>query len=105
MHIETIAAKAAFRVFIRVFHIVRCERLRDNTKLTLHKALIRSKVTYLPGPGFRGACKTKFSAPMVTLQGASPTRQLHLAFKISHEYDIITKLCRQQAEIIQIKKM
>jgi hypothetical protein len=30
-----------------------------------------------------------------------PVRDLHLAFQISLVYDYITKLCRQQAEVIQ----
>jgi hypothetical protein len=30
-----------------------------------------------------------------------PIRDLHMAFKISCVYDYITKLCRQQAEVIQ----
>jgi hypothetical protein len=30
---------------------------------------------------------------------------LHVAFQIPHVYDCITKLCRQQAEVIQIMKM
>jgi hypothetical protein len=33
----------------------------------------------------------------------SPVRDLHMAFKLPYiyEYDYITKLCRQQAEVIQ----
>jgi hypothetical protein len=31
----------------------------------------------------------------------TPTRDLHLAFQIPFAYDYITKLCRQQAEVIQ----
>jgi hypothetical protein len=31
----------------------------------------------------------------------TPVCDLHLAFKISYVYDFITKLCRQQAEVIQ----
>jgi hypothetical protein len=27
---------------------------------------------------------------------------LHVAFKVPYVYDLITKLCRQQAEVIQI---
>jgi hypothetical protein len=30
-----------------------------------------------------------------------PVRDLHVAFKIPYVYDFITKLCRQQAEVIQ----
>jgi hypothetical protein len=28
-------------------------------------------------------------------------RQLHMAFQVPHIYDFITKLCRQQADVIQ----
>jgi hypothetical protein len=31
----------------------------------------------------------------------TPVRELHVAFDIPYVYDFITKLCRQQAEIIQ----
>jgi hypothetical protein len=31
----------------------------------------------------------------------TPVRDLHMAFHISYIYDYITKLCRQQAEVIQ----
>jgi hypothetical protein len=31
----------------------------------------------------------------------TPVRELHKAFNIQHIYDYITKLCRQQAEVIQ----
>jgi hypothetical protein len=31
----------------------------------------------------------------------TPVRDLHLAFQIPFVYDYITKLCRQQAEVIQ----
>jgi hypothetical protein len=44
-HIEMIEAKA-FRPFIRVCSLFKSERLNANIKLTLHKALIRSVVTY-----------------------------------------------------------
>jgi hypothetical protein len=30
----------------------------------------------------------------------TPVRDLHIAFQISQVYDYITKLCRQQAEVI-----
>jgi hypothetical protein len=32
----------------------------------------------------------------------TPVRDLHTAFKIPYLYDYITKLCRKQAEVIQI---
>jgi hypothetical protein len=31
----------------------------------------------------------------------TPIRDLHIAFKIPYVYDYITKLCRQEAEVIQ----
>jgi hypothetical protein len=31
----------------------------------------------------------------------TPIRELHVAFKISHVYNFITELCRQQAEVTQ----
>jgi hypothetical protein len=31
----------------------------------------------------------------------TPFRDLHIVFKIPYVYDYITKLCRQQAEVIQ----
>ena len=31
----------------------------------------------------------------------TPNRELHVAFKIPYVYDFITKLCRQQAEVIR----
>jgi hypothetical protein len=36
----------AFRTFIREYSLFRSERLSTNIKLTLHKALIRSVMTY-----------------------------------------------------------
>jgi hypothetical protein len=31
----------------------------------------------------------------------TPVRELHMAFQVPYIYDYITKLCRQQAEVIQ----
>jgi hypothetical protein len=45
LHIEMIKAKA-FRTFIRIYSLFKSERLSANIKLTLHKALIRSVMTY-----------------------------------------------------------
>jgi hypothetical protein len=36
----------AFRTFIRIYSLLKSERLNINIKLTLHKALIRSVMTY-----------------------------------------------------------
>jgi hypothetical protein len=45
LHIEMIEAKA-FRTFIRIYSLFKSERSSASIKLTLHKALIRSVMTY-----------------------------------------------------------
>jgi hypothetical protein len=46
LHIQIIEAKA-FRTFSRVYSLFKSERLSANTKLTLHKALIRRLINDL----------------------------------------------------------
>jgi hypothetical protein len=46
LHIQMTEAKA-FRTFIRIYSLLKSERLSANIKLTLHKALIRSVMTML----------------------------------------------------------
>jgi hypothetical protein len=59
-----------------------------------------------------GVCSRKPSSEIAGLQNKvlrtignfprrTPVRDLHMAFKLSYIYDYITKLCRQQAEVIQ----
>jgi hypothetical protein len=45
LHIEMIEAKV-FRTFIRVYSLFKSELLSTNIKLTLHRTLIRSVMTY-----------------------------------------------------------
>jgi hypothetical protein len=45
LHIEMIEAKS-YRTFIRIYSLLKSERLSANIKLTLHKALIRSVMAY-----------------------------------------------------------
>jgi hypothetical protein len=45
LYIETIATKV-LRIFISIYPILKSERVRICTKLTLYKALIRSILTY-----------------------------------------------------------
>jgi hypothetical protein len=99
LHIEMIEAKA-FRTFFRIYSLFKSERLSANIKLTLHKALIRSVLTY--------ACPTwEFAAnvhllKLHCLQNGSPQ---HLKFAKAHSgpyvYDYMTELSGQQAEVIQ----
>jgi hypothetical protein len=45
LHIQTMEAKA-FKTFNRIYSLFKSERLSANIKLTLHKALITSVMTY-----------------------------------------------------------
>jgi hypothetical protein len=45
LHTEIIEAKA-FKTFIRIYSLFKSERLRANIKLTLHKTVTRSIMTY-----------------------------------------------------------
>jgi hypothetical protein len=45
LHVEMIEAEA-FRTFVRICSLFKSEHLSTNIKLTLHKALIRSLMTY-----------------------------------------------------------
>jgi hypothetical protein len=106
LHIKTIETKA-FRAFVRTYSLFESERLSTNIKLTPHKALLRSVITY--------ACTAwEFAADthLLKLQRLqhktignfprrTPVRELHKAFNIPYIYDYITKLCRQEAKVIQ----
>jgi hypothetical protein len=108
-HIEMIEAKA-FRTFIRVYSLFKSERLSADIKLILHKTLIRLIMTYAC-PAWEFAADThllklqrlqnKVLRTIGNLPRSRPVRDLYVAFKIPYVYDIITKLCRQQAEVIQ----
>jgi hypothetical protein len=99
----------AFKTFIRIYSLFKSKRLRTNIKLTLHKVLISSVMTY--------ACPTwDFAAHthLIKLQRLqnkvlrsidnfprrTSVRELHKAFNIPYIYDYMTKLSRQQAEVI-----
>jgi hypothetical protein len=71
----------AFKTFIRIYSLFKNERLSANIKTTLHKALIRSVITYAcPAWEFAadthllncGACRTRFSASLEIFQGTHP---------------------------------
>ena len=79
-------------------------------KLTFHKALIRSVLAYAC-PAWEFAADTKILRKVSlqnnvlriigSFQRCTPTRQLHVAFEILNVYDLITKLSRQQAEVVR----
>jgi hypothetical protein len=103
LHIEIIETNS-FRTFIRIYSPFRSERLSAVIKLIPHKAFIRYIITYacpdtlLMKPQHlrnKGLCTIgKFPRP-------TPVRDLHMAYQLPYAYDYITKLCSQQAEIIQ----
>jgi hypothetical protein len=106
---EMIEAKA-FRTFIRVYSLLKSERLSANIKLTLDKALIRSVMTYAC-PVWEFAVDThlmkwqrlqnKVFRTIGKFPRPTPVLELHMAFHVPYIYDYITKLCRQQTEVIQ----
>jgi hypothetical protein len=109
LHIEMIKAKA-FRTFIRTYSLFKSERLSANIKLTLHKALNRSVMTYA-SPAWKSPADThliklqrlqnKVLRTIGNYPRRTPVRDFHLDFQIPYVYDYITKLCRQQTEVIQ----
>jgi hypothetical protein len=100
----------AFRTFIRTYSLFKSERLSGKIKLTLHKALIRSVMTYA-SLAWELAADThlmklqRLQIKVLRIISNYPrrtlVRDLHLAFQIPFVYDYIKKLCRQQAEVIQ----
>jgi hypothetical protein len=100
----------AFRTFIRIYSLFKSDRLRANIELTLNKALIRPVMTYACTAWELAADthllklqrlqnnvhRTTVNFPRCTL-----VRDLHTAFNLPYVSDYITKLCGQQAEVIQ----
>jgi hypothetical protein len=100
----------AFRTFIRIYSLFKSERLSANIKLTLHKALSKS-VTIYASTAWRSAADThlmklqrlqnKVLRTTGNLPRRTPVRDLYMAFKIPCVYKYITKLGRQQTDVIQ----
>jgi hypothetical protein len=79
-------------------------------QIDLHKALIRSVMTYAcPACEFAEdthlmklqRLQNKVFRPIGKFTRNTPFRDMHDAFQIPFIYDYITKLCRQQAQVIQ----
>jgi hypothetical protein len=100
----------AFRTFIRIYSLFKSGRLSANIKLSLNKDPLRSVTTYA-SPAWEFAADThllklerlqnKVLRTIGKLPRRTPIRELHLSFQIPYVYDYITKLCRQQAAVIQ----
>jgi hypothetical protein len=108
LYIEMIETKA-FRTFIRIYSLSESECLSPNFKLTLHKALIRSVMTHAC-PAWELASDTYLlklqclqNKVLWTVGNFSSCTQVidfDIAFNLPYLYNYITKLCRQQAEVI-----
>jgi hypothetical protein len=100
----------AFRIFIRIYCLLKSERLSANIKLTLHKVLLRTQITYAC-PAWDLAADAYF-LKLQCLQNkvlrtignflkSLPVRDMHTDFILPYVYDYITKLCRKQTEVIR----
>jgi hypothetical protein len=100
----------AFRAFIIIYSLFKSEHLSANIQLTLHKALIRSVITYAC-PTWEFAADTHF-LKLQSLQNkvlctianfpkCTLIRDLYMAFDLPYAYDYVTELYRQQAEATQ----
>jgi hypothetical protein len=109
LHTEMIEAKA-FRTVIRICSPLKSERLSANIKLTLHKTLIRSVMTYAC-PAWELAAGTyllklhplqnKILCIIGNVLRCTLVHDLHTAFNLPYVYDYTINLCRQEAEVIQ----
>jgi hypothetical protein len=100
----------AFRRFIRIYSLLKSERLSASFKPTLHKTQIRSIITHACS-----ACEIAADTYVLKLQRlqnkflrttgnfprCTPVRDLHTTFSLPYVYDYITKLCKQQREVRQ----
>jgi hypothetical protein len=108
-HIDLIVTKT-LRTFVQIYSLKKSEKLSIKTKMTLYKALIRSKMTYAC-PVWEAAAVThlmkhqQLQNKVLRVTGGlprrTPTRYIHAGFQIPYVYDFITKICRKQAEVIQ----
>jgi hypothetical protein len=99
----------ALRIFISIYTLLKSERLSVGAKLTVYKALITSVLTYaspaweLEADSYLSKLQRLQNKVRRTIRNPprrTPTRDLHMAFKIPYLYDFVTKLCREQATVI-----
>jgi hypothetical protein len=88
LHIEIIEGRA-FKTFIRIYSLFKSELINANIKQTLHKALIRSVMTYVC-PVWELAAVT-YHLKLQRLQNkvgsyprCTPVRILHTAFRLPY---------------------
>jgi hypothetical protein len=89
----------AFRTFIRVYSLLKSERLSANIKLTFHKALIRSVMTYASSTWEFAAdnylmilrrLQNKVLRTIGNFPRGAQVRDLHMAFKIPYVCGYVT---------------
>jgi hypothetical protein len=96
--------------YIKIYFIFENERLNAKIKITFHKALIRSVMTYAC-PAWEFAADTRL-LKLQRLQSRvlrasdnfdsrTPVRELNESFKMPYVIDYMTKLCIKQVEVIQ----
>jgi hypothetical protein len=99
----------AFRTFIRVYSLFKSDLLSADIKMTLNKALIGYVMTYaIPAWEFVADIHLmklqRIQNKVLRAIGNFPRRtqvhDLHMAFHLPYVCDYMTKLCRQQAEVI-----
>jgi hypothetical protein len=109
LHIETVATEA-YGSFIRLYSLFKSDRISTNSRLTFHKALIMSIMTYV-WPAWEFTAHThlmklqrlqnKVLRTIGNFPRNTPIHDMHISFQIPYVYDYIIKLCRQQAQVIQ----
>jgi hypothetical protein len=101
LHTEMIEAKA-FRTFTRIYSLLKSERLSAKIKLTLHKALIRTVITYACLAWELAAdtyllklqrLQNKVLRTIGNFPRCTPVHDMHTAFNLPYVYySYITKL-------------
>jgi hypothetical protein len=110
LHIEMIEAEA-FRTFIRIYSLFKSDLLSTNIKLTLHKGLTRSVMTYAC-PALELAADTyllklqrlqnKVLRTIGSFSRCTPVHYLNTAFNRPCVHDCITKLCSKKQKSYKI---
>jgi hypothetical protein len=92
------------------YSLLKSERLRANIKFTLHKALISSIIIYVCTAWEFAVdnhllklhrLRNKVLRTIGIIPRRIPVRGVHMASKLPYIYDYITRLCMQQAEVMQ----
>jgi hypothetical protein len=104
LHMEMTEAKV-FRTFTRMYSLFKSERLSAKIKLTLRKALVSSCPSWEIAAGTYllqlQRLQNKILRTIGNFPRCTPVRDLRTVFNLPYVYSYKTKLCRQQAGVIQ----